>query len=271
MVASNRVALRGVDVQGPVGAHAIVFVHASGWSRKFWTPQMRALSDRYRVVAMDLPEHGDCADIEFSLASAEEVVHAAVEASGASRVLLVGHSLGGYVAMAYAHEHPERLAGLIAGGCSVSFMGILGLLTRISAAVDIVALKLSGGVLRSRLVDRQIRHIRAKYPPELARALIEGGVEPAAWGHAMQAVVPHDYDKLLENVTCPILVINGELDNYNRRAQDRQAERFPNVEVHAIIGAGHVCSLSCPEAFTDEVRSFAERLSWDEDDTASGQ
>lgn len=265
MVASGSVALRGVDIAGPGGAPAIVFVHASGWSRKLWVPQMNALSTTYRVVALDLPQHGDRRDVPFSMQTALDAVNDAVRVSGSSRVLLVGLSLGGYIAIAYAHAHPERLAGVAVGGCSVSFMGWLGTLTRISARVHLALLWLFGRHLRARLLARQERAIHKMYPPPLADALLAGGIEPAVWGRALLAVVPYDYDRWLAELPCPILILNGELDDYNRRAQERQAVELPQVEVHTIIGAGHVCNLACPDAFTDEVRAFAERLPWQDE------
>jgi pimeloyl-ACP methyl ester carboxylesterase len=47
----------GCDVAGPLDAFPIVLVHGAAWTRKMWIPQMEALSDEFRMIAVDLPGH----------------------------------------------------------------------------------------------------------------------------------------------------------------------------------------------------------------------
>ncbi|WP_411968937.1 alpha/beta fold hydrolase [Haloferax sp. YSSS75] len=46
-----------VDIRGPIGAPAIIFVHGACISRKLWLPQMDSLAETYRTLASDLPGH----------------------------------------------------------------------------------------------------------------------------------------------------------------------------------------------------------------------
>ena len=59
-------------------APAIVLVHGSVVSRKIWLPQLRSLSNDHRVVAPDLPGHGDLAALPFTFAAAVETVRSAI-------------------------------------------------------------------------------------------------------------------------------------------------------------------------------------------------
>ncbi len=64
----------GVDRAGPGAAPALVLVPGAVVSRKVWLPQVRALSDEFRVIAVDLPGHGDRAAQPFSFAAAAACV-----------------------------------------------------------------------------------------------------------------------------------------------------------------------------------------------------
>ncbi len=96
------------DVVGPQNAFPIVLVHGVSWTRKMWMPQMEALSDEFRVIAIDLPGHGVLHEQSFQLKAAVQAVMESLRQQTDDRALIVGLSLGGYVAMAYAHDHILR-------------------------------------------------------------------------------------------------------------------------------------------------------------------
>lgn len=250
------------DVAGPPDGHCILLVHASGWTRSLWLTQIRELADCYRVVAPDLPRHGVRADEPFTMQSAVDVLVATAAAQTHGRTLLVGLSLGGYVALAYAARSPESVAGLVLAGCTVSFDRWLGLLTRISARTHIGMVRYGGPHVRKRLRDRQERVIRASLPPEIAEPQIAAGLALDVWGRALLEVARHDYHRMLAGLSCPVLVLNGEFDTYNRRAEARLARTAPKAAFHVIAGAGHIANLDQPERFTNELRSFAGTLDW---------
>ena len=120
-----------VDTAGPADAPAIVLVHGSVVSRKMWLPQVRGLSDAYRVIAPDLPGHGGRSDEPFTFAAASQALADLIERDTSGRALVVGASLGGYVAIDLAHRFPERVSGLVLAGASRNFMGALGLYLRV--------------------------------------------------------------------------------------------------------------------------------------------
>ena len=92
----------------------LVLVHGTRVSGVQWEVHRRWLSPTFDVATPDLPGHGTLAKVPFTMPRAVESVAAAVEGGPAGLpVVLVGHSLGGYVAMEYAAEHPTRLAGLV--------------------------------------------------------------------------------------------------------------------------------------------------------------
>jgi pimeloyl-ACP methyl ester carboxylesterase len=107
--------LLAVD-DGGRGGLPVVLVHSTAGSSAHWSRQLEHLRPSRRTVALDLRGHGSSEppkDGDFSIGSTATDVHAVVDALRISRFVLVGHSLGGGVALAYAGAHPERVAGLL--------------------------------------------------------------------------------------------------------------------------------------------------------------
>ena len=95
----------------------IVLIHGLGGTFRYWLGTIRRLSPLGRVLAFDVPGFGGSqpAATPFDLLSAGERLLAACEAVGAPRPVLVGHSLGGPIAVLVAERHPERVAGVVLG------------------------------------------------------------------------------------------------------------------------------------------------------------
>lgn len=95
---------------GPV----IVFVHGFCESKAIWNAFASMLISSYRVVCLDLPGFGESplAQNEVSMDWFADEIHALVKLLGISDFIYVGHSLGGYVGLAYAEKYPSYLKGL---------------------------------------------------------------------------------------------------------------------------------------------------------------
>jgi pimeloyl-ACP methyl ester carboxylesterase len=104
------------------GGHAglpVLLVHSYAGSTAHWKSQLSHLRQRRRAIAMDLRGHGRSDqphDGDFSVPALGRDIAAVADALELRRFVLVGHSLGGAAAAAYAGEHPERLRGLVLAG-----------------------------------------------------------------------------------------------------------------------------------------------------------
>jgi len=119
--------MRDTSIDGPSGTlrgaitgsgHAtpVLFVHAFAGSSVQWAPQLAHAGASRRAAALDLHGHGRSEASPgacYDVASFAEDIGAAVDGLGMERVAIVGHSLGGAAAIAYAADHPERVAGLL--------------------------------------------------------------------------------------------------------------------------------------------------------------
>lgn len=104
---------------GGTGGIPVVFVHSFAGSGRHWTAQLDHLRQSRRAVAIDLRGHGRSDPPTTNAYGADSLasdIAAAVDALGFERFVLVGHSMGGVAAIAYAGAHPDRLAGLVMVG-----------------------------------------------------------------------------------------------------------------------------------------------------------
>jgi pimeloyl-ACP methyl ester carboxylesterase len=119
----------GTEIMGPAGRlHVddggsgglpVVFIHSFAGSSEHWTDQLEHLRPARRAVAFDLRGHGRSearADDDVAIEDLGDDVGTVVEALGLERVALVGHSIGGLAAVAYAAANPERAAGMLLVG-----------------------------------------------------------------------------------------------------------------------------------------------------------
>src|SRR4051794_39808989 len=98
------------------GPRTIVFVHGWAGNGNFWNEQVPALEDHARLVFIDLPGHGqsDKPDVDYTIDYLAEAVLGVINAVGAERVTLVGHSLGVAVICRVYGKSPAKVSALVA-------------------------------------------------------------------------------------------------------------------------------------------------------------
>ena len=244
---------RAWDVDGPTGAPAIVFVHGSVLARQSWYPQVARLRDSYRCISVDLPAHGALADVPFSLEAAVDGVIEAIDAEAGGRAVVVGLSLGGYVAMAVAERSPERVRGLVIAGASREPSGV--------SALGFRAFALALRVLPRRVIRRlNARLVRTRLSSEEAVAVGAGGTWMEGGSRGVSTLAGRGFRKMLLAYGGPILAINGDLDLVFRFGERRFLRGVPRVTTRRLRWTTHLSNLDRPEEFTAAVRSFVASL-----------
>jgi len=102
------------SVQGK-GEPALVFIHCWGCSRRFWDNQVTEFSRTNRIVTIDLPGHGESGQARknWSVESYGDDVKAVVTKLGLKRVVLVGSSMGGPIALEATRRMPDRVVAIV--------------------------------------------------------------------------------------------------------------------------------------------------------------
>ena len=247
-----------VDVDGPSNAQAIVFVHGAAMTRKMWLPQRRELAGEYRVVAPDLPGHGSRARERFRMDPAIRQVRETIATYTDGSAILVGLSLGGYVATAYAARYPDDVDGLVLSGSSVNPVRGMGVLTRATGALTRLLMKPDVGKRAGeRFATRWVRE--RDLPPDVEREIIDAGFYPKQFGDAGPDVAGRDFRSELSTYPGPTLILNGENDKLMRRGEQAHAAAAQDARVEVLADAGHICNLHRPGTYTDRVRVFARQ------------
>tara|TARA_B100001115_G_C15840190_1_gene421031 strand:+ start:1764 stop:2573 length:810 start_codon:yes stop_codon:yes gene_type:complete len=94
---------------------AVIFLHGFLESRNMWKTLWPQLPKTIRKISLDLPGHGDSENLGYihSMEEMAEVVMALVHRLSLRKVFLVGHSMGGYVALAFAERYPDNIRGMV--------------------------------------------------------------------------------------------------------------------------------------------------------------
>jgi pimeloyl-ACP methyl ester carboxylesterase len=241
------------SVTGPAGAPAIVFVHGAMMGRSVWWPQITALADRYRCIAVDQPGHGSRRDQRFSLDVAVANVLEAVRAETDGRVVLVGLSLGGYTAMTVAAAHPDVVRGLVIAGSTREPEG----LSRLGFLLYAYGLRL---VPEPAVRAVALAWFRRRYGARVGAAITAGGHFAKGGSAAVQRLIGGRFRDKLRAYGGPILVINGSTDLVFRIGATRFLGDVPGVTYRMIPRAGHLSNVDAPEAFTSLVEEFVATL-----------
>ena len=94
---------------------AIVFLHGFLENQKMWQNYVAEFSSKYRVITIDLLGHGNTDSLGYvhTMEDNADVVHEVLAHLRIRKALFVGHSMGGYVALAFAELYPEKVKGLV--------------------------------------------------------------------------------------------------------------------------------------------------------------
>ncbi len=243
----------------------VVLVHGIRTSASMWRGQVERLSRHdLEVVPVDLPGHGSRIGEPFTLDAAFRVIGEALAggASGAAGTpvpgnpaepprLLVGLSLGGYLAIEFAARHPEALDGLVAASCSTRPRGAaLAGYQRLAALI-------------SRLPDRgrRLNDVMARVflPADAVADVVAGGVALDVMQPTLAAVGRLDTERSLASVTVPVWLVNGQFDHF-RLEERRMLRAAPGSRRVVIQGATHLVSLARPDDFAAAVLGAVAEL-----------
>jgi pimeloyl-ACP methyl ester carboxylesterase len=237
---------------GPRTATTIVFIHGTRLTRAQWLPQLRRLSASYRCVAVDLPGHGARAAEPFTIDGAVDAIASAIDAEAASgRALVVGLSLGGYVAIETAEARPDRVLGLVLAGCSAEPIGPSSVPFRLFAA------------LMERVPPRVLRVVnhtffRTRYRRAISEPIIEGGFWSTGGAQALRSLIGRRYLERLGRLWTPVTIVNGAFDPVFGPGGEPWAATARRGRSVRIAWALHLSNLDRPTTFSRVVADAAE-------------
>ena len=257
---ARTVPVNGLDLAlaewGEDGRPLLLLLHSLAAHGHWWDWTAPRWAPRWRVVALDFRGHGASAHVVPAAYTFDDYaadVVGALDRLGAGRVVLVGHSLGGYVAALVAARHPARVPAVVIADMLSQWTEAHASMAQRQASRpprEFPAAAAAGAAFK--LVPPDTRAT-----PEMLRHLGEAGVRRApsgAWQLAFDRAVflhpPVDPWPVLPRVACPALVIHGGASGLmDRAAAERVAAAIPRGTARTLPGAHHHLVLDAPEAF----------------------
>jgi pyruvate dehydrogenase E2 component (dihydrolipoamide acetyltransferase) len=261
-VGGRKISYAGAGEDGDV----ILLVHGYGGDRNSWLFLQEPLAARYRVYALDLPGHGTSAKYvgpgpagpegpAGTLSVLAGAVTGVLDALGAERAHLVGHSMGGAVALAVAARDPGRIASLTliapsGFGSEINagyLRGFADAQTRRELKPVVGQLFADEQLVTRQLVEDLLAYKRLDGADEALHALVDtlldGDVQRADSAALMAAI----------GDTVPVTVVWGRADRIIPAAQ---AESVAGAVRHLVDGAGHMPHMERPA----EVQAAIEEI-----------
>ena len=241
---------------------SLLLLHSMGMDAHGFDIFSRAVADEYRVLALDLLDHGDSEKPTRPVGLGEhaEVVRGAYTQLGFSPNTLIGHSIGGIIGMVLAAKYLEDLEGLV--------------------LVDIAPFKMDRpraprpAPPESFADEEEARaYIRQRYPRMTYEAVEnrlkhafkrspDGRFRLKGVGGALRGGLSVDLWQFVEQIRTPTLLLIGEESTLvTPDTSERMRSLIPDFKVVTVEGATHMVPQDKPRAFEREVRAFLKQAS----------
>lgn len=253
----------------PEDAEPVLLLHGIRLHARCWDHFARALQGRRRVLALDARGHGDSdwAPGEYHLHDFYEDLLAVMDGRGVDRADLVGHSLGGRVALLFAHLHPDRVNRLVLVdiGPVLPYTAMLRDFSRVTEtphprefeseleAVDYLASLLTRAPRA--MIEESVRY--GMRPAKEGRHTWK--YDPSLGGPPLPRADRREWDlwEAATSLSCPTLLLHGEHSQVVTASMAaRMAEKIPDFRAIEIAGAGHALFTEQPERFAEHAGAF---------------
>lgn len=232
---------------GPEGRGGLVFVHGAGGSHLNWPPQLRRLAAA-NTYALDLPGHGQSEGRgRTSISAYADFVAAVLESLGLEKATLVGHSMGGAIALDLALRYPGKLAGLVLVGSGARLRVAPAILDGIRQDFQ-AAVRLICDWAFAPEAPEQLKRIGRRQMEQTHPDVLYGD---------FAACDAFDVMDCLGEIRCPTLAICGTADRLTPpKYSTYLRDHIPAAQLVLIEGAGHMVMLERPTAVAQAIADF---------------
>ena len=242
----------------------VIFIHGFPFDKRMWENQLLELKDEYRCIAYDVRGHGDskAGEVDFSIALFAEDLIALMDALQIEKAVIVGLSMGGYIAMNAIQKYSHRFAGLV--------------LCDTQCAADTAEAKGK----RKKTIAFILRNGLAVYAEEslknlFALASFQTKPQEVSFIHntilhtpatticrTLQALADRkETCKVLPQMNFPVLILVGAEDKITSpEVAQKMQELISGSELAIIPEAGHLSNLENPIQFNLKLKDFLKKF-----------
>lgn len=251
--------------RGPANAPVLVLLHSIATSAAMWDDQIAALSDRFCVIALDLPGHGQSPALggEPTVADYADAVTDALAPVFGGRAVFVGLSFGSMIAQQIGARYPDRVAGLVlSNGVAYAPPPVGAAWQDRIAAAEAEGMASQVGPTLARWFTPEFLASNAGSTADavvrigqlIADTPVQGYVEAA------RAIAELDNRALLPTITAPTLVLAGEGDTAApAQAVATIADAVPGATYRVLPGA-HLINVEHSETYTRMLVEFVDGI-----------
>jgi pimeloyl-ACP methyl ester carboxylesterase len=251
----------------------ILLIHGVAGSSEQWEPVMRLLADEFTVLAPDLLGHGRSAKPrgDYSLGAYASGLRDLTVALGLDDATVVGHSLGGGIALQFAYQFPERTSRVVlvsSGGLGREVHFLLRAATLPGSELVLPLISNERVLGAGTAVSGFLGRLGLRTGPDIAEfargyATLADGDSRRAFLHTLRAVIDHGgqrvnaTDRLYLAEDMPSLIVWGRRDPIIPVSHAGIAHRgMPGSRLEVFDDAGHFPQLDEPDRFADALNEF---------------
>ncbi len=249
----------GYEAAGDPARAPLVFLHGIGGAARAWRGQIEAFSARYHAIAWDMPGYGGSAPLPtVSIAALADALRDFLQQVGASKPILVGHSIGGMIVQQLLANSPDIARAVVLAQTSPAFGKPDGDWQK--SFIDARLGPLDRGETMASLAPTLVKELVGDDPDasgmNLARDCM-AAVPEATYRATMLALLGFDQRNVLKNIAVPTLVLSGSKDN-NAPApmMAKMATYIPQAEYVELEDVGHLANLERPGQFNAALDQF---------------
>jgi pimeloyl-ACP methyl ester carboxylesterase len=252
VVASQKLFFKDVQPAKRQPAATLVLIHGAGGSHLSWRRQFGELSDQFRIIAVDLPGHGQSEGAgEATIDAYSGYVVELIKSLGLRDVILGGHSMGGAIALDIALREPARIAGLLLAGTGAKLRVLPAIFSVIredfELAIQGMAGFMFGPVASSELIEEE-KELLAKSSADVML-------------RDFTACDSFDIMEKVGSIHLPTLIVCGKEDRLTPpKYSELLHENIPGSELILLNECGHLSMLEQSDKFNKCLTSFIMKL-----------
>jgi pimeloyl-ACP methyl ester carboxylesterase len=237
------------------GREALVLIHCWSCNMDYWRDSIPAFAKRNRVIAIDLPGHGqsDKPEVAYSMDLFARAVDAVLRDAKVERAVLVGHSIGTPVARQFYRKYPQKTLGIVIVDGPLRPFGDKKLLDGFIAGFrgpnyKQTWLQMFAGMEGPNLSAELKERIQASFlntPQHVLVSAIEGMADESIWSQ--------------DKINVPVLAIMARSPFYIPDTEQFFHSVAPNLDFQMWEGVGHFLMMEKPNEFNDAVIAFLDK------------